>query len=94
MTRKTRFDRDMLKIGSILLLFLMGYGGLWVMNDVTGCLYMTSQLGVKDSWNWCGVTNGFFFINGARAFHIGLYSAELSLFMLTLILLYLIFKQK
>jgi len=77
---------DLFKIFSILFLFYLGIGGLWVMNDVTGCLNLQITHNITNSV--CGVTNGFLFIDKVKAFHLGLWTVEFVLFLLTLFLIY------
>jgi len=45
--------------------------GLWVMNDIFGCIALTEKLGYPIEY--CGVTNGFWTLNHYQAFHVALY---------------------
>jgi len=74
------------KIGLIFILFFIGEGGLWLINDVMGCLNLAMQLG--EDANLCGVTNGFLFTDWIKAFHIGLWTLEIVLALFTVLLIY------
>ena len=80
------FMADIFKISLVLLLYFFGIGGLWIMNDVTGCLNLQITHNLTNSV--CGVTNGFLFTDKIKAFHLGLWTVEIVLFLSTLFLIY------
>lgn len=81
---KVRF----IQISLLLFLLMMGVCGLWMINDLFGCMYMTNQ------FDGCGVTNGFFTsTETVKLFHIGLYMSLGSIFFLCLASLYLLSRE-
>lgn len=81
---------DLFKIFLVLTLYFFGMGGLWIMNDVTGCLNLQITYNITNFV--CGVTTGFLYIDELKAFHLGLWTTELVLFLFTLFLIYFISK--